>query len=100
MSEPLQREHLLGVGMFPVMTGKYGHDKGVSVPLTFVLPHEQQARKNHSQTLRRLAERGGLDPTELAAVLEDREWRSMPLHEAWAAIFKAYAAWVMEGVAK
>jgi hypothetical protein len=46
-----------------------------SVPWSLVGPHEKQALANHGQTLARLAERGGLDVTELAAVLEDRPWK-------------------------
>jgi hypothetical protein len=49
-----------------------------SVPWSFVAPHEEQARRNHDQSLRRLAERGGLSPCELLAVVEDRRWRAMP----------------------
>jgi hypothetical protein len=37
-----------------------------------VAPHEEQAQRNHDQTLQRLAERGGLSPAELLAVLQDR----------------------------
>lgn len=40
-----------------------------SVPWAFVAPHEAQARMNHDQTLERLAERGGLSPSELVAVV-------------------------------
>ncbi len=47
------------------------------VPWSFVEQHEQQALRNHSQTLHRLAERGGLSPCEMVAVVEDREWESM-----------------------
>jgi len=87
----LTREKLLEVGMFPVLlTGRDG--EVVSVPLDFVAPHERQAERNHGQTLRRLAERGGLSACELAAVLEDRAWRRMTHHEAWAAVFRAHAA--------
>lgn len=42
------------------------------VAFSIVEPHETQAWRNHSQTLTRLSERGGLDPAELVAVLEDR----------------------------
>lgn len=44
------------------------------VPLELVAPHEEQACRNHGQSLKRLAERGGLGPKELLAVLHDREW--------------------------
>ncbi len=51
--------------------------KRFSVPWDAVAPHERQAQRNHSQSLARLAERGGLSWTELLAVLEDREWTAM-----------------------
>jgi len=37
-------------------------------------PHERQAQRNHQQTLEELADRGGLDPSEMMRVLEDRKW--------------------------
>lgn len=45
-----------------------------SLPFDLVEPHRAQAMKNHSQTLERLAERGGLSIAELFAVLHDRDW--------------------------
>ena len=36
-----------------------------------VAAHEDQALRNHFQTLERLAQRGGLSPSELWAVLHD-----------------------------
>lgn len=48
--------------MFPIMGGP-------SVPWEVMLPHENQAQKNHGQTLHRLAERGGLGPHEAWAVV-------------------------------
>jgi hypothetical protein len=84
------RVELWDAGMFPVMTGKdFAREEGACMPLAIVLPHEKQAQRNHGQTLHRLAERGGLSACELAAVLQDREWHSMPEHEAWSAIFSA-----------
>jgi len=47
-------------------------DVPTSVPWGLVAPHEAQAQKNHSQSLERLNQRGGLDPIELVAVLEGR----------------------------
>lgn len=53
-----------------------------SVPWELVAPFEAQAIKNHSQTLKRLAERGGLDWHELLAVIEGKGWREIRLdHE-------------------
>jgi len=45
-----------------------------SVPWSFVEDHEEQAQTNHYQTLERLAERGGLSPTELYYVAHDQVW--------------------------
>lgn len=69
---------------FPIL----GHSQrqAGSVPWALVAPHEDQAQRNHYQSLKRLAERGGLSHSELCAVLEDREWRSMPDHEAVMAV--------------
>jgi hypothetical protein len=48
-----------------------------SIPWDVIAPHEAQAQKNHSQTLERLANRGGLHPKEIVAVMLDRPWREM-----------------------
>lgn len=50
--------------------------------------NEGWAYQNHTQTLKRLAERGGLDPTEIVANVEKRQWRNMPLEDAVAIIKK------------
>ena len=47
------------------------------IPFAMLAPHEEQAMRNHSQTLERLASRGGLDPSEALAILDDRPWRRM-----------------------
>lgn len=39
--------------------------------------NEEWAQRNHSQTLTRLAERGGLSPCEAVANIERRPWRPM-----------------------
>ena len=52
------------------------------IPWAIVAPHEDQARRNHFQSLETLAARGGLDPAELVAVLEDRPWTLMPMEAA------------------
>ncbi len=56
-----------------------------SVPWDFLAPHEAQAQANHDQTLERLAERGGLDPTEMVCILEGWSWHkaaSLTLEQA------------------
>jgi hypothetical protein len=84
------------VKMFPVMVvNNLTRQRGKAwIPLAVVLPHEAQARANHDQTLQRLAERGGLAPCELAAVLNDRIWRKMDDADAWAEIWRAFARWM------
>jgi hypothetical protein len=55
----------------------------IALPWAMLAPHEAQARSNHGgQTLKRLAERGGLGVCEAMAVLEDRSWRRMDQAEA------------------
>ena len=64
---------------FPVL------DAGFSVPWRLVAPFEAQAERNHNQTLQRLAERGGLDPVELWAVMHRMGWKDrskLPSQEA------------------
>lgn len=58
------------------------HPEMEPVPWPILVPHELQAQKNHRQSLRRLAERGGLAPSEMVAVLEDRPFRPMDDVEA------------------
>lgn len=48
--------------------------------------HEDQAQKNHGQSLERLAQRGGLSPTEALAIAERREYKSKGLIEALKAL--------------
>lgn len=76
--------------LFPIMGIDYRHGETVSalrkagvmfavvaVPWEMMAPHERQADLNHSQTLKRLAERGGLSPTEAIAVIEGKRWRDL-----------------------
>lgn len=70
---------------FPVLRdyGRSGYeDYPKSIAWSLIAPHEQQAHRNHDQTLKRLAERGGCGPDELVAILEDRRYRAMPMREA------------------
>ena len=46
----------------------------ISVPWDLVKDHEKQAQSNHSQTLTRLSERGGLSPMELWCIVHDTEF--------------------------
>lgn len=47
------------------------------IPWEIVAPHEAQAKRNHDQTLERLAERGGLGVAELLAVLTGQRYRDI-----------------------
>ena len=60
---------------FPIMHGEV--ISITSMPWEVITPHEAQANINHGQTLKRLAERGGLSPCEALAILENRRWRKM-----------------------
>jgi hypothetical protein len=47
-----------------------------SIPWAAIASHEGQAQRNHSQTLRRLAARGGLSIHEAYHVMKDQTWPS------------------------
>jgi hypothetical protein len=59
---------------FPIMSSVLMDN----VPWDFIAPHEAQALRNHSQTLKRLAERGGLNAAEALDVVEGRPHGSTP----------------------
>lgn len=49
-----------------------------SVPWSLIAAHERQAQLNHcGQTLERLAQRGGLSPWEMVAVVTDKRLQEM-----------------------
>lgn len=63
---------------FPIMEGicRRAADDLTSIPWAMIAPHEAMAHKNHGgQTLAGLARRGGLDPLEAVAVLQDMDYR-------------------------
>ena len=47
------------------------------IPFAILVPHAAQAKRNHHQSLERLAERDGLSPCEAVAILEDRAWHAI-----------------------
>lgn len=61
---------------FPILQSARKHLPTLpsGVPWEFVAQFEKQAQSNHSQTLNRLAERGGLSWMELADVVEGKRW--------------------------
>lgn len=69
-----------------------------SVPWAWLAPFEQQARANHDQTLKRLAERGGLSPGELFCAVHGKSLRLLGVGvitgeqaEAWLATWDGAA---------
>jgi len=48
-----------------------------AIPWTVISQHEKQAQHNHGQTLNRLAERGGLGPSEAVVIIQNRPWRHL-----------------------
>jgi len=81
--------------MFKLLLGGYRLDETVksladegctsmviALPWAMIAPHEQQAVKNHSQSLKRLAERGGLSPEEAYNVLTGKPWGTRYVSQA------------------
>ena len=85
----------------PLLIGyKENRIDGIDDP--FVFPWwfewlERRAKQNHSQTLTRLRERGGLGYCEALAVLEDRPWRAMTVAEIQEG-FRRHQFMVKEGI--
>jgi len=61
-----------------------GWPKALPFPMSILRDHEKQVLKNHGgQSLDTLNARGGLDPSELVAILEDRSWKEMSSNAAF-----------------
>lgn len=64
------------------------------IPWAMIAPHDAQARSNHSQSLERLAQRGGLAACEALDILEGRRWGSAkPCVENDAYLVRLVEAW-------
>lgn len=59
--------------LYPVYQMK-SSDPQEYIPYDIIAPYEAQALRNHGQTLHRLAERGGLDWSEILDILRDNSW--------------------------
>ena len=59
---------------FPVLHNLGHRGEKEYIPWEVIAPHEAQAHKNHSQSLERLAARGGLSYREMYAMLRDKEY--------------------------
>ena len=64
-----------------------------SVPWDMLNEHRRQCFANHGQTPERLAERGGLAPSEMVAVLEDRRFRAMTNSDAVSRLNDLVESW-------
>ena len=78
---------------FPVITTP--RRDGAFIFWDMIEPHREQAHRNHGQTLERLAERGGLGPEELVAVLEDRAYYPMKYEEAERRLGELVSNWLL-----
>lgn len=65
----------------------------LAVPWGMMERHADQARRNHGQTLDRLAERGGLAASEACAILGDRPWHAMNDFTAQGHLARKLAEW-------
>lgn len=76
--EPRVSEGMAGGGRrFPILSTDRDKRLPKDVPWELVAPHEAQAQRNHSQTLERLAQRGGLSVREMWSVCHDRHWHPL-----------------------
>lgn len=65
----------------------------IGFPWELLRSHEAQAQTNHGQTLRQLAERGGLGPDEIMAIMENRCRKAMSRPAACRAVNKMIVDW-------
>lgn len=78
---------------FPIMGSKLI----ASIPWAMLAPHEEQAQRNHGQSLKRLAERGGLSHSEAIDILQGNRWNTVThceANERW--LINAVRAWRAE----
>jgi len=81
---------------FPIMSSALMH----KVPWDFIAPHERQAHRNHYQSLKRLAERGGLSVCEALAVVEGRQWHRMDQVDAASQLINKVREWRATALSK
>jgi len=81
------------------VTGEFDRDlrlylPAIYIPWAMLAAHDAQAKKNHSgQDLVRLRDRHGLSSCEALAILEDREWKSIPTKQAHDELTRRIADW-------
>lgn len=59
---------------FKILSHRSHTCKLTSVPWDWIKDHEEQAKKNHYQSLEQLNSRGGLSPLEMYAVKNNIKW--------------------------
>ena len=69
-------------------------DAPTALPWPLVAAHELQALINHGRSIAELALNGGIDWSEMVAVLEDRPWHWMSVDEAAERLEELFADWV------
>ena len=71
---------------FPILSWKKFPGCPPSIPWALVRDCDDQARRNHNQSLNTLAGRGGLDPCELYAIMHGGSLRTAALVPAEEAV--------------
>lgn len=81
---------------FPVLESMHRILPKLPISVPWSVMREDRALKNHSQTLERLAQRGGLSWSELECIINDRAWDGtifiLPRQEPEMIAFEAAAA--------
>ena len=71
-------------GVRVVTTRRFPIQRGPDVPWEVMAPHESQCQRNHGQSLKRLAERGGLSSSEAWAVVNGLDLYDVENSIGWA----------------
>ena len=66
-----------------------------ALPWPLVAAHENQARINHGRSIVELAENGGIEWSEMVAVLEDRPWHWMSVDAEAERLEDLFVEWVV-----
>ena len=70
-------------GMVPAPKRMYPIQDGPSVPWEVMAPHEAMSQKNHSQSIARIAERGGFSCAEAWMIVNAIEYKGGETKETW-----------------
>ncbi len=96
-TEIVTNEQIAGVDFIRLRTAPSDEDQLDRLSMGLMLPHEAQCKENHGQTLRRMAERGGLDPVEALAIIEGwdpfRDTKRETQDSAYSKLTVIAAAW-------